>query len=213
MKEGAEIKNKYGLSFTTKHRAKLQELGLIRTDAGRPIKRRLTDKGWEWAQAEISSSKPKGQMGLGALYAVLNALDRHAKQQGYSLKKVFRIDHLQQAAWNEADEALGQALQDMPTLLDALDKLQATSAADLKPQVSRVVGATNVLIQSVRHAARRRELSVLGEAGAKVPFDPVAHRSAELTKPGTQVKIRKAPIIRGPSAAKFVVVPGEVDIV
>jgi hypothetical protein len=213
VKENAELKEKYGLSFSAKHRDKLLRLGLVRADRKPHWTLRLTELGWEWAEAEITSVRPKGQMGFGPLYCVLNGLNRHAKQQGYSLKKVFREDHLQQAAWSEADQALGQALQDMPTLLYALEKLEEGSPSDIKPTISCVVGAANVLLQSVRRAARKRELSALSEAGTEAAFDPVAHRADMPTKPGTPVKIRKAPIIRGPESAKLVVIPGEVEAV
>lgn len=118
---------------------------------------------------------------------------------------------MQQAAWSDADEALGQALQDIPFFLRALQKLQESAPADLVPLVKRVSGGANLVLQSVRHAGRRRQLSVLTEEGSKAPYDPVIHRSDDPTKPGELVRIRKAPIIRGPVSAGIVVLSGEVE--
>jgi hypothetical protein len=212
LKENAELKKRHGLSFTAKHREKLQRLGLIKVEPG-PWTLRLTEQGWKWAEAEIASTQPKGQMGLGPLYAILNGLNRHVKQQGYSLKKIFREDHVQQAAWSEADEALAQALQDIPKLLQALDKLEEASANDSNLLISKAIGASNVVLQSVRRAAQKRELSSLSEAGSEAPFDPLVHRADVQTKPGVPVRVRKSPIIRGPASAHFVVVRGEVDAI
>jgi hypothetical protein len=94
----------------------------------------LSEKGWEWVRHEISVPKPKGLMGMGALYSVLHGVRRHIERHGYRLEDVFSETqpngsdssrrHMHQAAWSEADEALGQALQDIPILTKAIETLQ-----------------------------------------------------------------------------------------
>jgi hypothetical protein len=121
--------------------------------------------------------------------------------------------HIQDAAWSEADEALGQALQDIPVLMKAIDALSQGAPKELNGLVKRTSGAAKLVLQSVRHAGRKRELSVATDAGSETSFDPVMHRSDEAPQPGDRVRVRKPPIVRGPEDARVVVLLGEVELV
>lgn len=220
LKEASELKDVHGIALKLNHRMKLQRLGLIHTTKT-PFTHSLSEKGWQWAREEIAAPKPKGQMGLGALYSVLGGLRRHIERHGYRLEDVFgptisngsgRSDpHLHEAAWSEADEALGQALQDMPVFTKAVETLQQAPAADLNNLAKRASAAAKLVLQSVRHAGRKRELALVMEAGSETTFDPVMHRSDDTPRPGDRVRIRKPPVIRGPASARVVVLLGEVE--
>jgi len=118
---------------------------------------------------------------------------------------------MQDAAWSEADEALGQALQDIPILTKAIDALQKASTKELSNLVKRTSGAAKLVLQSVRHAGRKRELSLATETGSETSFDPVMHRSDDTPQPGDRVRVRKPPVIRGSANARVVVLLGEVE--
>jgi hypothetical protein len=133
LKESSELKGVHGLALKPSHRSKLQRLGLIDTIKTPYFTHSLSEKGWQWARDETGATKPKGLMGMGALYSVLGGLRRHIEQHGYSLAEVFgkaepsgadsSRQHMHEAAWSEADEALGQALQDIPVLTKAIEAL------------------------------------------------------------------------------------------
>jgi hypothetical protein len=222
LKENSELKQVHGIALSENHRKKLQDLGLIDT-VKKPLTHSLSEKGWQWARREIAAPVPKGLMGMGALYAVLGGLRRHIERQGYRLEDIFvegepktrdrSRQHIQEAAWSEADEALGQALQDIPVLTKAIDALQQASTKDLNGLVKRTSGAAKLVLQSVRHAGRKRELSLATESGSETAFDPVMHRSDDAPRPGDRVRVRKSPIVRGPENARVVVLQGEVESV
>ena len=146
---------------------------------------------------------------------------RHIERHGHSLDEVFgkaalggadtSRQQMHEAAWSEADEALGQALQDMPVLTKAIEALQDGSTADLIGLVSRTSGDAKLVLQSVRHAGRKRELELAMDAGTETAFDPTQHRSDDTPQPGDRVRIRKPPIVRGPANARVVVLMGEVE--
>jgi hypothetical protein len=224
LKESAELMAVHGITLKPAHRKKLQGLGLIKTTKKPSLTHELTEKGWRWAKNELSANRPKGQMGMGALYAVLNGLRKHIERQGCALEDVFQLggishgtsdrigrQHLENAAWTEADEALAQALQDMSIFNRELGRLKNSAQGDLSKQVERTAKASNLVLQSVRQAARRRELRFAAEEGTEAAFDPVMHRSDERLAVGKAVRIRKAPVVRGPSNLGLVVLMGEVD--
>jgi hypothetical protein len=238
LKENSELKRVHGIALNVSHRKKLQDLGLIDT-VQKPLRHSLSAKGWQWARDEVAAPVPKGTMGMGALYAVLGGVRRYVEQHGYRLEDVFVAteskrqpapksqkapksesepqdrsrQHIQDAAWSEADEALGQALQDMPVLMKAIDALQQGAPKELTGLVKRTSGAAKLVLQSVRHAGRKRELSPATDAGSETTFDPVMHRSDEAPQPGDRVRVRKPPIVRGPENARVVVLQGEVELV
>jgi len=223
LKENSELKRVHGIALKEIHRKKLQSLGLIDTTKKSPLTHRLSDKGWQWAREQVVAPTPKGMMGMGALYAVLGGLRRYIERNGYRLEDVFveaepkerdrSRQHLREAAWSEADEALGQALQDIPILTRAIDALQKAATDELNGLVKRTSGAAKLVSQSVRHAGRKRELSLATDAGSETAFDPVMHRSDDAPQPGDRVRVRKPPIVRGPENARVVVLQGEVESV
>jgi hypothetical protein len=223
LKENSELRAIHGIALKENHRKKLQSLGLIDTVKKPVLVHSLSKKGWQWAREEIAASTPKGTMGMGALYAVLGGLRRYIERQGCQLEDVFvkaetnGVDrarqHLQEAAWSEADEALGQALQDIPIFTKAIEALQQAASKELNGLVKRTSGAAKLVLQSVRHAGRKRELSLATEVGTETTFDPVLHRSDDDPRPGDRVRVRKPPIVRGPASARVVVLLGEVESV
>jgi hypothetical protein len=222
MRESADLKAVYGLSLKPSHRTKLQRLGLIETTK-KPWTHALSLKGWQWAEEQLSAARPKGQMGMGPLYALLYGLGKHIERHRCTLKDVFSEsgkttdvgtqDRMENAAWAEADEALAQALQDMSVFNRALSKLQEAAQDNTSALIKRTAAASNLVLQSVRQAARKRELSFATEEGKETKFDPVMHRSDEDLEVGVTVRIRKAPVIRGPAELGVVVLAGEVESV
>jgi hypothetical protein len=223
LKESSELKGLHGLALTPDHRRKLQGLGLIHTTKDPFFTHSLSKKGWQWAKNEITAPKPKGQMGMGALYSVLGGVRKYIERHGYQLEDVFAKattetpentgQHIREAAWSEADEALGQALQDIPVFTKAIESLQKASNADLNGLVKRTSAAANLVLQSVRHAGRKRELALAAEAGSETAFDPSLHRSDDAPRSGDRVRVRKPPVIRGPANARVVVLLGEVEAI
>jgi hypothetical protein len=118
---------------------------------------------------------------------------------------------MHEAAWSEADEALGQALQDLPVLTKAIEGLQKSATADVSGPVKRTSAAAKLVMQSVRQAGRKRELALAVEPGSETNFDPAIHRSEDQAQPGDRVRIRKPPVFRGPENNRVVVLLGEVE--
>ena len=158
---------------------------------------------------------------MGPLYALLHGLHKHIERHRYTLADVFSEagkttdivaqERIENAAWAEADEALAQALQDLPVFNRAINKLQEATQDHTSELVKRTASASNLVLQSVRQAARKRELSFATEEGGETKFDPVMHRSDERLEVGAAVRIRKAPVIRGPAELGVVVLAGEVE--
>jgi hypothetical protein len=221
LKENSELRGIYGIAVAEKHRAKLQGLGLIETIKKPRLTHNLSEKGWQWARDQIAASPGKVQTGMTGLYALLAGLRRHMDRHGYRLEDIFgksapnaRRDskqHLQEASWSEADEALSQALQDIPILTKAIDALQQASTKELNGLVKRTSGAAKLVAQSIRHAGQKRELSLATEPGSETAFDPVMHRSDDDPQPGDRVRVRKPPVVRGSANARVVVLQGEVE--
>ncbi len=221
LRESADLKETYGLTLKASHRNKLQRLGLI-TTTEKPFTHFLSEKGWTWAEAQLSASQPRGLMAMAPLYAVLHGLRKHIEQRHHSLRELFSDvegetakdtqGDIENVAWAEADEALAQALQDMSVFNKAMNKLQETATEDhISTLVKRTALASNLILQSVRQAARKRELSFAAEEGRETTFDPVKYRSDEELEAGAAVRVRKAPVIRGPAGLALVVLRGEVE--
>jgi hypothetical protein len=117
--------------------------------------------------------------------------------------------HIATAAWSEADEALGEALQAIPRVQRSIDKLEAVCDAAQAEQARQARRATNLVFQAVRHAARKRELWLGSEPGAHAIFDPVQYYSDDHLSYGEQVRVVKPPVIRGQGTASVVVRIGE----
>jgi hypothetical protein len=220
LKENAELKGVHGIILKVSHRNKLRQLGLIETTTQKPLTHTLSKEGWQWARTEITATKPKGTMGLGPLYSVLSGLHRYIERNHYTLEDIFCTNlvrpeaaagYLREAAWSEADEALGQALQDIPVLTRAFDKLDGASPNDASSLLKRARMAAELVLQSVRQASRKRELSLVVEANGEAAFDPTIHRSDATLEAGERVRVRKAPVVRGSAASRAVVLMGEVE--
>jgi hypothetical protein len=117
-----------------------------------------------------------------------------------------------QAAWSEADEALGRALQDMPFLDQSFERLESAAEGDLAERAQKAKGASNLVLQWVRQAARLRRVAALNKVGDRVPFDPsrlVVDGGAAI---GELVRVVKPPVVRGSEAQQVVLVPGEAEV-
>jgi len=88
LKENADLRRRFGITMTSKHRETLQRLGLIESSKN-PFIHRLTQRGWEWAEEQTRSPRPNGTTGQGALYAVLDALGRYTLSNGLTLQQIF----------------------------------------------------------------------------------------------------------------------------
>ena len=214
LKERAEISQVHGLTMRKAHRDRLKEHGLIKSSSA-PFVHRLTKKGEDWVRSQFTSSAcipTQFPVPFGAAAAVFKRLsDRQddtstagdRKNGGDELSR-----HIATAAWSEADEALGDALQAIPRVQRVIEKLESSGAAhaDLARQV-RI--ATNLVFQAVRHAARKRELWLGSEPGAEAAFDPVRYYSDDHLSYGDQIRVVKPPVIRGQGTASVVVRIGE----
>jgi len=217
LRESAELKAVHGVALKASHRTKLQRLGLIRS-TNNPLTYDLTQKGREWAKEEIGASRPIGQMGMGPLYSLLGGLRRYIDRHNLELQDVFcngatkgpdRI--IREAAWSDADEALGQALQDAHALTDAFDQLQRAACEDLSAIVKRTRLATDLVLQSIRQASRERQLSLDSDVGSATTFDPIRYRSDVTLRPGDPIRVRRAAIVRRSNISSVVVLQGEAE--
>jgi hypothetical protein len=195
------------------HRDRLKDYGLIKSSPA-PFVHRLTKKGEEWVRKQFTSSasiSAQSRVPFGAVAAVFQRLaDRknappagEKKNGGDELSR-----HIAMAAWSEADEALGEALQAIPRVLRTIEKLEASDAAHAE-QARQARLAINLVFQAVRHAARKRELWLGSEPGAEAAFDPVQYYSDDHLSYGEQVRVVKPPVIRGQGTASVVVRVGE----
>ncbi|MEL6744144.1 MAG: hypothetical protein AAFO68_01565, partial [Pseudomonadota bacterium] len=133
LREAADLRQRYRLGMTAIHRRRLNQFGLIKTQKS-PFTHSLSELGWRWVEAEMRRPDvPKGQTGQGALQAVIGGLERILSDQGTNPRAFFagttpavpqpeisetaaRISasereqqHLENAAWNDSEEALAFA--------------------------------------------------------------------------------------------------------
>jgi hypothetical protein len=123
-----------------------------------------------------------------------------------------QADLIREAAWSEADDALGRALQDTGRLLRSFERLESVVDGEAANQTRRAKGASDLVLQWVRQAARQRTITPLGSVGDKVPFDPVFHDLDADAAPGDVVRLVKPPIVRGPDDQRVVLIRGEVEL-
>src|SRR5260370_18395429 len=88
LRESCDLKAVYNLVLKPSHRTKLQRLGLIETTE-KPFTHVLSNKGWQWAEEQLSAARPKGQMGMGPLYALLHCLRKHLERPRHTLRDAF----------------------------------------------------------------------------------------------------------------------------
>lgn len=207
LRERADLIKRHGLSFNRKHREKLCRLRYINTISSKPLTHELTEEGWRWAEKEITLGRPKGQIGLGPLYAVLNGLDQYIKRRQVQLKEIFK--GVDRADGHDADEALAAALQDIPVFQKSMDRLRQAAPSDLEKLIKQADLAAKLVFQSLRLAASKRELGCDIEPGQKTKYDPVAYQPLDVAE-GEEVIVRKPAIMRGPIEARVVIAKGEV---
>jgi hypothetical protein len=212
LKERAEISQVHGLTMRKAHRDRLKEHGLIKSSSA-PFVHRLTKKGEAWVESQFTTSatiRAKSLVPFGAVAALIQRLAGRQdpaplaasrKNGGNELSR-----HIATAAWTEADEALGEALQAIPRVQRAIERLEVASGGAHAEQARL---AANLVFQAVRHAARKRELWLGSEAGAEAAFDPVQYYSDDRLAYGEQVRVVKPPVIRGQGTASVVVRIGE----
>jgi hypothetical protein len=115
-----------------------------------------------------------------------------------------------QAAWSEADEALGRALQDMDFLDRSFKKLESAAEGDLAERARKAKDASELVLQWVRQAAHHRNVAALNKVGDRVPFDPAKlDGDAQI---GELVKVVKQPVVRGSEPRQVVLVRGEAEV-
>lgn len=222
LRESGELQSVYGLSVKPAHRTKLQSLGLIETTA-KPWTHTLTPQGWQWATEELQKGPPKGIMGLGALYAVLNGIGRALTNREESAREFFECPRespkqtsssngadadISNAAWAEADEALAFALQDLPSFARVTSKYEATAGGHAAAALRQVRLAGESIFQHLRHAALKRGLAAIYTRSEKTPFDPVEFDSDEPIPVGEVAAVLKSPIVKQAAGAQIVVVRG-----
>src|SRR5262249_1602584 len=82
---------------------------------------------------------------------------------------------IREAAWTDADEALGRALRDMGALDRAFERLESVVEDEAAERTRRARNASNFVLQWVEQAARKRSIKALNAVGERVQFDPALH--------------------------------------
>jgi hypothetical protein len=118
---------------------------------------------------------------------------------------------IREAAWGEADVALGRALQDTGRLLRSFERLESIVSDEVANHARRAKDASDLVLQWVRQAARRRNVMPLGNVGDRVPYDPEFHDCPDAS-PGDVVRLVKPPIVRGTDDQQVVLLLGEVEL-
>jgi hypothetical protein len=148
----------------------------------------LWDQIWRRGRAPARESVPVPASGQGELHKYLIA----------------------EAAWAEADAAIGRALQDIGILTRSFDKLEEVTVGDAAMRAKAARGASNLILQWVRQAARYRDIEAQCAIGHRAEFDPVFHDSDEAV-PGEPVRIIKPPIVRSTGSPQVVLLRGDVE--
>jgi hypothetical protein len=119
---------------------------------------------------------------------------------------------IKEAAWSDADEALGRALRDMGALDRSFERLESVVDGEAAERARRAKDASNFVLQWVRQAVHQRSIKALNSVGERVPFDPVYHDLGDDAAPGDYVRVVKPSIVRGSGAQQIVLVRGEVEL-
>jgi hypothetical protein len=123
-----------------------------------------------------------------------------------------QADIIREAAWNDADEALGRALRDMGVLARSFEQLESTVDGEAAEQTRRAKGAANLVLQWVRQAARQRNIKALNSIGERIQFDPAYHELGDDASPGDYVRVVKPSIVRGSGSQQVVLIRGQVEM-
>jgi hypothetical protein len=125
---------------------------------------------------------------------------------------VLRRTAIAEAAWSDADEALGRALQDLDFVDRSFERLESAAVGELADRARRAMGASNLVLQWVRQAARHRSVALLNKVGDRVPFDPAIHELNGEAGSGELVRIVKPTVVRGTEPKQVVLVRGEAEL-
>lgn len=228
LKESADICKRLGLSFKKSHRDKLKKSGLIVTTQPKPLTHALTNDGWDWVENEMHGQKPKGLMGLGGLYGVLNGLGQALARRGMTLRQFVGPeqqdaadaptqplatddapagdtyqDRIADAAWARAESSLALACQDMATFAKMMAKARATNQTsadgDMSKPLRQIELSAEQVFQSVRRAAADRDLEVRHKRDDKITFDAAAYESDIPVAQGQPALVLKPAVYRSTS--------------
>jgi hypothetical protein len=119
---------------------------------------------------------------------------------------------IKEAAWSDADEALGRALRDMGALDRSFERLESVVDGEAAERTRRAKNASNFVLQWVQQAANKRSIKALNAVGERVQFDPVYHDLGDDAAPGDFVRVVKPSIVRGDGAQLIVLLRGEVEL-
>jgi hypothetical protein len=119
---------------------------------------------------------------------------------------------IREAAWSDADEALGRALRDMGALDRSFERLESVVNGEAAERTRRAKNAANFVLQWVQQAAHKRSIKALNSVGERVQFDPVYHDLEDDAAPGDYVRVVKPLIVRGDGAQQIVLLRGEVEL-
>jgi hypothetical protein len=119
---------------------------------------------------------------------------------------------IREAAWSDADVALGRALRDMGALDRSFEQLESVVDGEAAERTRRAKNASNFVLQWVQQAANKRSIKALNSVGERVQFDPVYHDLGDDAAPGDYVRVVKPSIVRGDGAQQIVLLRGEVAL-
>jgi hypothetical protein len=119
---------------------------------------------------------------------------------------------IREAAWSDADEAIGRALRDMDVLDRSFERLESAVDGEAAEHTRRAKGASNLVLQWVRQAAHQRRIKALNSVGERVQFNPVYHDLGDDAAPGDYVRVVKPSIVRGSGEQQIVLIRGEVEL-
>jgi hypothetical protein len=117
-----------------------------------------------------------------------------------------------EAAWSDADEALGRALRDMDFLARSFERLEAGAQGELADRARRAKNASNLVLQWVQQAAHYRRVAVLNRVGDRVPFDPAVHELDGVAGIGELVRIVRPAVVRGSEPRQVVLLRAEAEL-
>jgi hypothetical protein len=122
-----------------------------------------------------------------------------------------QVTLIREAAWADADRALGLALQDMGRLARSFERLESAVDGEAADRARHAKAASDFVLQWVWQAADKRSLKALNAVGEQVSYDPALHDVDDEASAGDHVRVVKPPIVRGGSAQQVVVVRGKVE--
>jgi hypothetical protein len=117
-----------------------------------------------------------------------------------------------EAAWSDADEALGRALQEMDFLARSFERLESAAQGEAADRARRARKASSLVLQWVEQAAHYRRVAVLHKTGDRVPFDPAFHDLFGQADIGELVRIVKPAVVRGTEPEQIVLLRAETEL-